>query len=145
VAKEFELTQGRRMANAIFRRMVGAGMGPKHVYVLTVKGRTTGRLHSTPVTLVEDDSGRYAVSAFGNRDWAKNARAAGEVELKRGGHTETVAVEELTGEEAASVLERYFQQVPTSRPYFEVQPGGSDRTAWIAEGTRHPVFRLRQR
>jgi hypothetical protein len=56
----------------------------------TVEGRTSGRHFSTPVTLVVDGEERWLVAPYGERNWVKNARAAGSVELSRAGKSEKV-------------------------------------------------------
>jgi hypothetical protein len=70
-----------------------------------------------------------------------NARAAGQVELSRGRHTETVRVKELAPEAAAPVLKAYVQRVPITRPYFDVTPD-APLAAFAAEAPKHPVFQV---
>ena len=115
-------------------------IGPR-THLLTVPGRRSGRLWSTPVSLVGLDGERYAVAPYGERNWVKNARAAGWVELRRGRRRERVEVEELPAPEAVPVLRRYFELGRVTRPFFDVELGSSDDD-WRAEAPRHPVFRL---
>lgn len=46
--------------------------------ILTVCGRRSGRRYSTPVQLVLGGGERWLVAPYGEREWVKNARAAGE-------------------------------------------------------------------
>jgi deazaflavin-dependent oxidoreductase (nitroreductase family) len=131
----------RRVANVLVRALLRWGLGPPHTYLLSVRGRRTGRLRSTPVTLVEEAGLRWLVAPYGAVDWVRNARAAGEVALSRGGRTETVVVFELEAAEAAPVLQRYLRQVPITRRYFDVTLESSV-SAVAAEAPRHPVFRV---
>jgi hypothetical protein len=62
---------------------LGLRIGTQHV--LSVPGRRSGRLRSTPVSLVTLDQTRYIVSGEGLA-WVKNARAAGWGTLLRAGH-----------------------------------------------------------
>lgn len=109
--------------------------------MLTVRGRRSGLRRSLPVTLVEDERGRFLVAPYGEREWVKNARAAGEVELSRARRSERVAVEQVRVEEASPVLERYLRLAPVTRPFFAVRPD-APRELWLAEAARHPVFRI---
>jgi hypothetical protein len=93
------------------------------------------------VILIED-GGRWLVSPYGDVGWVLNARAAGEVELTRAGHTERLGLDEVGAAEAAPVLKRYLQRVRVVRPFFDVAPG-SPLAEFEAEAPRHPVFRLR--
>jgi hypothetical protein len=91
--------------------------------------------------LVDDGRHRWLVAPYGEVGWVRNARAAGEVTLRRGRRAETVAIVEVVPAEAAPVLKRYVSEVPITRPYFDVTPA-SDLAAFAAEAARHPVFRL---
>jgi deazaflavin-dependent oxidoreductase (nitroreductase family) len=114
--------------------------GPR-THLLTVPGRRTGKLWSTPVSIVRDGDERWLVAPYGDRNWVKNARAAGWVELRRGRRRERLAVEELADEEAVPVLRRYYELALVTRPFFDVDLA-SPPEAWLAEAPRHPVFRL---
>jgi deazaflavin-dependent oxidoreductase (nitroreductase family) len=140
LAHRNRLTLGRRLANAAIKPLIRLGLGGRHTYILTVRGRKTGQLHSTPVTLVED-AGRWLVAPYGEVGWVQNARAAGEVTLRRAGRAETLRVGEVAPEEAAPVLRAYLNRDPVARPYFDVAPD-SPLEEFEAEVPRHPVFRL---
>jgi deazaflavin-dependent oxidoreductase (nitroreductase family) len=116
---------------------------PGPTYLLTVPGRRTGRLLSTPVTLVEDGGRRWLVAPYGDVAWARSARAAGRVTLSRGSRSETLSIRELPAGEAAPVLQRYVTRVPITRPYFDARPD-SPLAAFVAEAPRHPAFELRE-
>lgn len=141
VAATYRRRAWRRMADVIVRALLRFGVAPPRTYLLTVRGRRSGRLRSTPVTLVEERGLRWLVAPYGEVGWVRNARAAGEVALSRGSRVETVAIFELEPAEAAPVLKRYVAQVPITRPFFEVPPG-ADLAAFAAEAPHHPVFRV---
>jgi deazaflavin-dependent oxidoreductase (nitroreductase family) len=132
----------RRALNAVVRPLARLGLTGPRTHLLTVEGRRSGRPWSTPVSIVEERGERWLVAPYGDRNWVKNARAAGSVELRRGRRRERLAVEELTPEEAVPVLRRYYELGRVTRPFFEVGLD-SDHQAWLAEAPRHPVFRLR--
>lgn len=141
VAQTYRMTLGRRLANAFVRAMLAVGVPIRDTYMLTVRGRRTGRPHSTPVRLVEENGNRWLVAPYGPVNWVRNARAAGQVTLSRGRKLETVAIEELGPTESAPVLKRYLEEVPIVRPFFDVTPDSS-LEAFAAEAPRHPVFRI---
>lgn len=141
MARVYRLSPWRRGVNAIVRVLLRIGAGPPRTYLLSVRGRVSGRPYSTPVTLVEDGAARWLVAPYGEVAWVRNARAAGEATLQRGRRSEVVAVEELAPAEAAPVLRRYVQEVPVTRPFFDARPG-ADLAAFAAEAGRHPVFRV---
>ena len=117
------------------------GLAPSPYYLLTVRGRRTGRPFSTPVVLITEGGERWLVAPYGDVGWVRNARAAGQVMLSRGRRSETVRIVELAAAEAAPVLKRYVTRVPITRPYFDAKPS-SPLDSFIAEASRHPVFRL---
>lgn len=79
---------------------LGVGFGGKGPVILTVLGRKSGKPRSTPVTPMAVDGKRYVVGGLPGADWVANARAAGEVTLRRGRHTERVRLVELPLDEA---------------------------------------------
>jgi deazaflavin-dependent oxidoreductase (nitroreductase family) len=141
MARPYRLGFWRKLTNRIISALLRLGMSPPHTYLLTVRGRKSGRLYSTPVTLVEENSQRWLVSPYGEIGWVRNARAAGEVTLRRGSRSETVRIIELRPAEAGPVLKTYLTQAPIVRPFFDVTPQ-SDIKDFIAEAPRHPVFKI---
>jgi deazaflavin-dependent oxidoreductase (nitroreductase family) len=139
--KPYRLSPGRRAVNALVRPLARLGLTGPRTHLLTVPGRRTGRLWSTPVSIVKEGGERWLVAPYGDRNWVKNARAAGWVELRRGRRRERLAVDELAPEEAVAVLRRYYELARVTRPFFDVGPGSSPEE-WLAEAPRHPVFRV---
>jgi hypothetical protein len=127
----------------VVRPLAKRGLAGRHVYVLAVRGRNTGRRYETPVTLIEDGD-RWLVAPYGEVNWVRNARAAGEVELTRARRAETLRIEEAAAEQAAPVLERYLKAVAVVRPFFDVNLDSSIEE-FTREAPRHPVFRLTPR
>jgi deazaflavin-dependent oxidoreductase (nitroreductase family) len=127
--------------NWIVRALLGVGLGPARTYLLVVPGRKTGRLHKTPVTLVEESGQRWLVAPYGEVGWVRNVRAARSVTLHRGRRSETLRAVELEARQAAPVLRDYIRDVPITRPFFDAKPD-STLDEFAAEAPRHPVFRL---
>jgi deazaflavin-dependent oxidoreductase (nitroreductase family) len=106
-----------------------------------VPGRRTGKLWSTPVSIVENGGRRWLVAPYGDRNWVRNARAAGWVRLQRGRRNERLVVEELSAADAVPVLREYYRRSRVTRPFFAVSLASSGED-WLAEAARHPVFEL---
>jgi deazaflavin-dependent oxidoreductase (nitroreductase family) len=141
VARTYRVTAGLRAANWIVGTLVRRGVGPRSTYLLSVVGRRTRQLRTTPVTLVETDEGRWLVAPYGAVGWVHNVRAAGRATLRRGRRIEEVTVVELGPQQAAPVLRAYMTKARIVRPYFDVTPE-SPIEAFVAEAPRHPVFAL---
>ena len=141
MARTYRVSAWRRAVNLLVRALLRVSIGPPRTYLLMVRGRTSGQPYSTPITLVEEGGLWWLVAPYGEVAWVRNARAAGEATLSRGRQVAPVALFEVPPEEAAPVLKRYITDVPITRPYFEVKPT-SDLTAFAAEASRHPVFRV---
>lgn len=118
-------TQGRNVpglvtfTNRFVSRLarLGLPLGPN--MLLTVRGRKSGTPHSTPVAIIEVAGKRWVQSPFGEVQWTRNLRAAGEATLTRGRRTERVTATSLSKEEAAAfyrdVLGPNLQRSPASR------------------------------
>jgi len=128
-----------RVVNAVVSALIRLGFLP-HTYLLEVRGAHSGKLRTLPVTLVENGA-RWLVAPYGERPWVRNVRASGSGRLLRRGRAATVRFEEAGPEAAAPVLQRYWRQVPGTRPYFDVgaAPGIED---FRRVAPAHPVFRV---
>jgi deazaflavin-dependent oxidoreductase (nitroreductase family) len=144
MAKTYRMGRVTRLINSLFRALTRLGLGASVRYVITVPGRKTGRLYSTPVDVLEVDGQRWLVAGYGPASWAVNARAAGEVTLSRGGRSQRFAVEETSPTAAVPVLRRYITEIRVTRPYFDAGPSSTDEEV-AAELPRHPVFHLTPR
>lgn len=133
----------RRGLNGLVRPLARLGLTGPRTYLLTVPGRESGKRWSTPVSIVRLDGTRYLVAPYGERNWVKNARAAGWVELARGRDRGRFGVEELDSPSALPILREYYRRGRVTRPFFDVTLDSPDE-AWLAEAPRHPVFALHQ-
>ena len=137
----FRHTTLRRVLNALIAPAARLGLAGRRTHILTVQGRKTGNRYSTPVQLVIDGDRRWLVAPYGVREWVKNARVAGEVELTRALRTTRHPVEEVGPQEAAPVLREYLRTTPIVKRFFDA--GRDDPLeAFVAEAPRHPVFRV---
>ena len=141
MAIKFKIDTPRRIADGIGKTFLSLHLAPKGNYLLTTIGRKSGKPRSTPVILVEEEHKRWLVAPFGVVSWVYNARAAGKVTLTRNGKSETVAIKELSPEQAGPILRKYLSNVSVARPYFDVRINSSE-AAYNAEAPKHPVFEL---
>jgi deazaflavin-dependent oxidoreductase (nitroreductase family) len=141
VAKRYEVSGTTRVVNAVFAAMTRAGLGKRYRHILTVRGRRTGQLHSTPVDVMTDDGHRWLVAGYGVVNWVRNLRVAGEATLRRGRRVEVVRATELEPAASVPVLRTYLTEVPVTRPYFDMTADAPDEDV-IAEASRHPVFEI---
>jgi deazaflavin-dependent oxidoreductase (nitroreductase family) len=131
----------RRAVNVLVRPLARLGLTGPRTHLLTVPGRTSGKRWSTPVSIVRIGQERWLVAPYGERNWVKNARAAGWVELRRGRRRERLTVDELEPGDAVPVLREYYRLGRVTRPFFGASLELSD-DEWLAEAPLHPVFRL---
>lgn len=141
MAATYRQTRLRRLGNILVTPLARLGLAGKRTHILTVRGRKSGRRYSTPVQLVIHDGGRWLVAPYGERQWVKNARAAGEVELTRAGRKTRHAIEEVGAEAAAPVLREYLRKTPIVKRYFDAATD-APLEAFAAEASRHPVFKV---
>jgi deazaflavin-dependent oxidoreductase (nitroreductase family) len=89
-------------------------LGPNRV--LTIRGRRTGQLHTIPLAVAEVDGRRWVIGTFGETNWVRNLRAAGEAQLEIDGQRRQVNAVELTHEQAAdffsNVIVPYVARMP---------------------------------
>jgi deazaflavin-dependent oxidoreductase (nitroreductase family) len=112
---------------------LGVPTGP--AMVLTVPGRKSGQLRSTPMTPFDHDGGLYTVAGYPGSDWAANARAAGLGTLSRGRRSRRVRIVELSAGESGPVLRAFAVKVP-------VGVGFAKRSGLVVDGTPDEFERL---
>ena len=130
----------------IFNPALGAivklGLSPRGAYLLAVKGRTSGQWRVTPVNPLAFEGARYLVAPRGNTQWARNLRAGGEAELRRGRHHEAIRVVELADAGKPPIIRAYLARWSAeTASHFGVGKNPTDEE--IARlGPTRPVFRL---
>jgi deazaflavin-dependent oxidoreductase (nitroreductase family) len=135
--------------NPLARWMLGIGipMGPNAL--VTVRGRKSGQDRTTPVALVEIDGRRWLIGTFGETNWVRNLRAAGEATISVGRRTQKVSATELSPEAGAvffrDVLGIYVRRIPLGlgRLMLGSVLGAKDiLDDPIGSGATHPVFEV---
>jgi hypothetical protein len=113
--------------------------------LLSVPGRKSGKLHTTPVSPLTVDGERYIISGLEDADWVKNARIAGWGILVRGQEQERVNLFELPLQKRAPVLRAFPREVPRGVRFFRQLYGISGTPEEFgALASRCPVFRVEE-
>jgi deazaflavin-dependent oxidoreductase (nitroreductase family) len=123
------------------------GLRTGTIHVLTVPGRTSGKLRSTPVSTLTMDGTRYLIGGMADADWVQNVRAAGGGILASGRQREQVTLVELPVEERAAILREFPRLVPAGVFYFRrlyvlPQDPAALPEAFAGLATRATVFRI---
>jgi deazaflavin-dependent oxidoreductase (nitroreductase family) len=133
--------------NPLAQRLLGAGipLGPNAL--ITIRGRKSGIDRTNPVALVEIEGRRWVIGTFGETNWVRNLRIAGEALVTAGKRREEVKAHELSPSEATAffrdVLGPYVKRIPLGRVMLGSVLGAKDileDPAVAAE--RRPVFEL---
>jgi deazaflavin-dependent oxidoreductase (nitroreductase family) len=135
-----------RVANVLTKTLLRAGVnlvgfGRHPTYLLTVRGRKSGELRTTPVSVVERDGKRYLFAPYGVVNWVRNLRAAGAATLTRGRRAEAIRAIELPNDEAGLVLKAFIESGNPMGRYFGVTMESS-REEFERTTIGHPVFLL---
>jgi deazaflavin-dependent oxidoreductase (nitroreductase family) len=105
-----------RTFNTLFRWLAEVGVSIAGTQVLRVRGRKSGQWRSVVVNLMTVDGTDYVISPRGNTHWARNARAAGTVELGPRWRGRAVEVREVADAAKPALLKPYVD-----RWYWEVK------------------------
>ena len=134
-----------RVFSRLFGILVGLGLALPHNYLLEVRGRKSGRLYSTPVDVLEHGGRRFLVAGRGETQWVRNARASGQVTLRKGMRGEACRLRVLSDAEKPEVLKAYLDRFKmTVQRYFPI-PAGSPVEKFAPVAAGYPVFELKAR
>jgi deazaflavin-dependent oxidoreductase (nitroreductase family) len=104
-----------RAPNRLVRWLLAKGvpMGPN--VPMTVRGRTSGEPRTFPVAVSEIGGRRYVIGAYGDVNWTRNLRAAGEATVRQAGRDVHVTAHELDPIEARAF---YGERLPAYIAHF---------------------------
>src|ERR1700694_3580219 len=113
-------------------------------HLISVPGRRTGQLRTTPVSPYSVDGQRYILS-FGQTEWVSNAREAGWGILARGRRQTKVALVEVRPPESAVIVREFPLKIPAGVQFFVrlglvEKPAGPEQFAAAAD--RLALFRI---
>jgi deazaflavin-dependent oxidoreductase (nitroreductase family) len=137
-----EPTRAERIFNRIFGFLVGLGLGFPQSYLLQVRGRKSGRLYSTPISLLELNGKKFLVAPRGRTQWVRNAEAAGEVALKKGSTQLKFRLRPVPDVEKPEILMAYLDRFQRAVQQFFPVPASSPTEAFMEIATGYPVFEL---
>ena len=118
------------------------GLGFKYNYLLQVPGRKSGRIYSTPVSMLELRGSKYLVAPRGRAQWVRNAESAGVVTLKKGGTRLKFRLRAIDDQNKPEVLKAYLDQFKSEVQRFFPVPAGSPLEAFNAIMQDYPAFEL---
>ena len=133
------MNTSRYIKPPFMQRHVGNRMSvlfrPSLLSKLSVRGRRSGRWHTTPVAVLDHDGERYLVSYRGASDWARNLEASHTARLAQHGRVEEIDVADVPASERRELLDVYrdrYGKMPTVGSVLDKLPEPAD----------HPMFRI---
>jgi len=131
-----------RFFNRLMGRALRLGFAPAYMRLLEVRGRKSGKAFTTPVNILDFNGRRWLVAARGETAWARNARAAGHIVLRRGSNSESLMVRELADADKPEIIKAFLDRFASQVQRFFDVPAGSPAAAFRATASRTPVFEL---
>ena len=140
-----------RAPNRLVRWLLAKGvpMGPN--VSMTVVGRTSGVPRTFPVAISPIEGRQYVIGAYGDVNWPRNLRTAGEATIHQQGRDRHVTAHQLTPDEATrffgELLPRYIAHFPALGCFFGRRLFGAVAPEILNDPARaaqtRPVFELR--
>ena len=133
--------------NPVARRLLRLGplLGPNAL--ITIRGRKSGALRTTPIALVEIDGRRWVIGTFGDTNWVRNLRAAGSATLTVGRRSDEVKADELDVDRRTAffrdVLGPYVRKLRIGTLVLSILGAKEILEDPRAAAERRPVFELR--
>ena len=133
----------RHILNPFVARFTRWGVSLWGSRVLSVPGRVSGEILSTPVNVLTVGDHRYLVAPRGETQWVLNVRASGVCTLRVGRRVETVRLGELDDAAKPEILRSYLRRWKWEVGQFfdGVGPDSTDAEL-LAIAPNHPVFEI---
>jgi deazaflavin-dependent oxidoreductase (nitroreductase family) len=135
-----------RLLSPLAQRLMSAGLRQGPNALITIRGRKSGVSRTTGVTIVEAGKRRYVIGTFGDTNWVRNLRAAGEATLTIGRRSEQVRAVELIGDDRTAffrdVLGPYVRRMRIAPVLLRILGATEILNDPAAAGERRPVFAL---
>lgn len=144
IMQAFKMTRPMKYGTVFLAGLMRLGIPLGPLRLLSVTGRKSGKIYTTPVALVINGDESWLVAAFGEVGWVRNIRASGTAQLQNGRKVELVEVSEVDTASAAPILKQFLQRfgiVPFIPPYFKATRN-SLLNEFEDEAQHHPVFRI---
>lgn len=142
---ELTLPRWLKPANRVVKLLHRLGLPLGTIHLLSVPGRSSGVLRTTPVSPLTVAGRQYVISPVPKSDWVRNAEAAGWGRLGTGRTSRRVRLEPVTDPaEKEQVLRAFPVEVPHGVSFFirvgAVTSDSPDEFAAAAPGSA--VFRV---
>jgi F420H(2)-dependent quinone reductase len=134
----------RNVMNRLMNGLTRLGVSVRGSRVLEHRGRTSGKLHHTPVNLLTIEGTRYLVAPRGETQWVRNVRhAGGHLVLILGRRRQLCTATEVPVSDSVPILRVYLRRwkFETGMFFDGVSPDSTD-AEWAAVASHHPVFAL---
>jgi deazaflavin-dependent oxidoreductase (nitroreductase family) len=145
MSEEVRLPGWLKLFNPVIIALQRLGVAVGTMRLLSVPGRKSGTLRTTPISPLTVDGKRYIVAGHEESDWVKNVRASGWAILAHGRKQERVILVELSPEERAPILRAFPREVPHGIQFFQHLYGVTeDLEEFAALAPLCPVFRVEE-
>jgi uncharacterized protein (DUF1501 family) len=122
--------------------LASAGLAPRRLVTLEVRGRRSDRVISVPVVVADYQGERYLVAMLGRgANWVRNVDSAGGAAVIRHGRRESVRLDPVGSAARAPILRRYLELAPGARAHIPVDQRAS-LSEFAAIAAEYPVFRI---
>ena len=132
---------------SVFKALLRAGIPLGFNGLITIRGRKSGAPHTTPVAIIAVAGRRWVWCPWGEVNWVRNLRSAGEATITVRGRADLVRATELDPSERIA----FFRDVlgPLARGmrggvWFIRTVDGVDLADPVKAADGHPVFELHQ-
>ena len=128
---------------AKFLLRAGIPLGPNGL--VTIRGRKSGLPRSNPVAIIQVEGRRWIWAPWGEVNWVRNLRAAGQATISKGGRTEVVRATELNAEQRIGFFRHELGGLARSIPlgvWFIRTVDSVDLNDPVAAADGRPVFEL---
>jgi F420H(2)-dependent quinone reductase len=134
----------RNVMNKLMSGLTRMGVSVRGSRVLEHRGRSSGKLHHTPVNLLSIEGTQYLVAPRGETQWVRNVRNAhGHLVLIKGRRRQICTATEIPPADSVSVLRAYLRRwkFETGMFFDGLTPDSTD-AEWAEAAPRHPVFSI---
>src|SRR5215210_900985 len=118
MSKQARLPGWLKVANPVIVALQRRGVVIGTMRLLSVPGRKSGKLRTTPVSPLKVAGELYVIAGLEGADWVKKVRIGGWGILARGREQESVNLVELPLQERAPVLREFPNRVPHGVQFF---------------------------
>jgi deazaflavin-dependent oxidoreductase (nitroreductase family) len=131
----------RQVFNRAVATLTRMGVSVWGSRILSVRGRSSGVMRSTPVNVLTVADARYLVAPRGETQWVRNIRVAGGGELTRGRRREPIAVREIGDDDKVEILRAYLRRWKAEvGVFFDGVSASSSAEELRRIAPDHPVF-----